>query len=91
MSAFFVKNLYGGAMPQNIIAVKIAQSAVLATPINATRKRDIMGMLLKSYVKSIQLTKCKFCKTINTSSKKVVCFLFPKLIINNYVDTSLET
>ena len=74
-------------MPQNLIAIKIAQSAVLAAAINATRKRDIMTMLLKSYVKSIQLTKCKFCKTINTSSKKVVCFLFPKI----YVDTTLET
>ena len=77
-------------MPQNIIAIKIAQSAVLAAAINATRKRDIMAVLLKSYVKSVQLTKCKFCKTINTSSKKVVCFLFPKLIINNYVDNTFE-
>ena len=72
-------------MPQNLIAIKIAQSAVLATPINTTRKRDIMTMLLKSYVKPIQLTKCKFCKTINTSSKKVVCFLFPKLTVNSYL------
>ena len=43
-------------MPQNLIAIKIAQSAVLAAAINATRKRDIMAMLLKSYVKSMQLT-----------------------------------
>ena len=28
---------------------------------------------------------------LNTPPKKVVCFLFPKLIINNYVDTTLET
>ena len=66
-----------------VVIIDKSHKSLYHTPISCMEYFNSFSLMVSLLWSEIEI--------INTSSKRVVCFLFPKLIINNYVDITLET